>query len=971
MSTRQATFGVGIIVVACLCWGSLVELGRAAVPLVTVTVDTNAPGSVTVGIQEAIDKLPESGGEVLLPVGVYEVQSTIYMKPDTTLRGFGAGSIIRKSPGLRALLAEDVLGSSTQNYVVVKSAAGLRPKMSFLLGDLGRADAHVFIDRIEGNRVFLHQGAGQLGAHFRPASLRYWKPSGDLKMAKEAALYNGFMLIQVSCRCVISSLALDGNRAAQGVDGKDRYKDYPNWWERLRCAPYLKGDSRIEHCRVYGAAGVGISLGSRATVFNCDIADTVQGIHPGAGPYSRIIQNTIHHNDWDGIGMCLGNYGLIISQNHIYENRRSGIGELGDPLDRPGRCADHFTIISDNVIYRNGAGGIQSGQGIVGPADFVITGNIVMNNWQSGSRRLGKHMMPAGISLYNAKRCVVANNRVFDDQDWYPVELAEPVAAGATKLGPLLRCPNYGMQVPLFDEPAQKEHYFADGMSGYTNFVALISGNGRVERHRITGWRWNGELMELRTAEPLLYDYRQSMSVLPEQARRLLGPIPARHKDAITNTFATITPEKTQLWGVFIGGPESAENVVANNLCVDNRIGGILWSGRDMAVNGNVGSVVMLDTNRSLVENVYPFRDVPLPNGGFEEDGGWQLGARAAYAAPGYTGTRSLKIMATTGAAVIVRYEKGALPVKPDTDYRLTAWVKSGAQRGDKPAWPRLYLLEADGTGKTVSTAASSQSVRTDFEKDPMTTGQWVRVVAEGRTGPAAAALWIEIRLNKDAEGEVWVDEVRIQESEDTARPPGVPSDKERPRMESRAGTGPAEDARIELFYVRDGRVTPGETRASSWWDRETLRFRFVCADTDPAGLRARVADSTAFRWSDDVVAVLLQPNVYNDNLYYQFGVSAAGATFSQVCGAYGRSDVRECGNPVFRSEAILTESGWTAELTILLAELTPVAPAPGDVWGVQLGRVARWPAGKELSAWPRSEDWHAVDAFGRLVFAR
>lgn len=921
-----------------------------------VTVDPDTPGSVTCGLQEAIDSLPPDGGEVFVPTGVYEAHATIYLKPDTTLRGQGAGSIIRKSPGLRILLSEDVSGTSTQDFVTVEDTSALRPGMSFLLGDLKRADSHVFIARTDGNRVYLHKGAGNMGKSFFYRSVqagRPWKPSGDLKVENSAALYNGFMLVLVRQRCVIANLALDGNRDAQAVDGKDWYKEYPKWWERLRCAPYLGGDSRIEHCRIYGAAGVGVSLGNRATVFDCDIGHNWQGIHPGAGPYSRIIQNTIHHNNTKGIMLCLGNYGLIISQNHIYENQEAGIGELGVPHTKPGRDGDHFTIISDNVIYRNQHAGIESGQGEYGPEDFVITGNIVMNNWQCRTRYYGPHQFPAGISLFNAKRCVISNNRCFDDQDWHKPALTEDVAAGATNFGKLVdsQFPDGYFTVPMTLEPLHPTHYY-DGSSrdgrhmgwGFGEFVARIQGGGKAEIVNVT--HHGGGVVTPNT--PLKNAY------------------PAG---------AVIVPQKSQSWGIFVGGPESAGNVIMGNVCSDNAVGGVLWDGNDMSVQGNVGMVNAMNEARTLAENAHPFTNVPLPGLDFGPESGWSEGA--TFEPSDRSDGLMLKFHHADDKMFSNVVYNGArdpdvFPMRPNTFYRVTAWVKTDARQGDGLVLPRVFIQEhrEDGSGASIGYAETRYPARTvGFVRPEVTSDTWLRVSGEGRTGSEAVAGQVFCRLARGATGTAWVDQVTVQMLEQGGELPA-------PQPELGAALRRATDTEVEQrepgsagFHRADGSPAQLQTEVRASWDKDTVYIDVHCWAPDREALeKRRIAARPGFRFSDDCVAVLLRPSAANPLTYYQFAVSANGGTFSQACGN-GARETKQF-KPEWQGAAVLTPEGWSATVAIPFRELTASPPTRGTTWGLNIGRSGFTADGRrELSSWRPTANWHNTDAFGALTF--
>ncbi|MBI3944780.1 MAG: right-handed parallel beta-helix repeat-containing protein [Armatimonadetes bacterium] len=672
--------------------------------------------SVTGGIQEAIDSLPEDGGTVYVPEGIYEIHACIRMKPHAVLMGAGRGSIIRKDPAWIVPLVEDVKKGSEQSYVVVEDASKLRPGMYVIVGDLTESSGEGAIERIEGNRVFLQ--AGRRGALYP----RAWKPEGDSLVSRKAALYNGFPLIRTSQQCVISHLAFDGNKEAQKVDGKGLYWSYPAWAERLRCAPYLGGYSRLEDCWLYDAVGVCVSLGWTATVSHCDISGNWQGVHAEGGAYSKIVGNRIHHHEHIAVSFCLGNYGLTVTDNHIHDSL-VGIGEMGDLEDRPGRGGDHFSIISHNVIYRNRDAGIRSGQGKVGPPDFIITDNVVMNNGLAGGRQLGAHRVPAGISLFNAQRCVIANNRVMDEQDRESIRLAGKADAGATRIA-LQQHPVYGFVHPM-----------AAFYENWTDFFVTLSDGSRAERHLVKRLHHLGARgVEMELADPLVFEYPEG---------------------------SLVTPEKSQLWGIFVGGPRAEENVIANNVTVGNRIGGILWDGKNTAVSANVGDTVHMDAGKSLEENVYPAAArVAVSAPGFEGKIPWQLGPSASLdAASRRSGKRSLRL-AKAGAPGVAEAVSGAVSLEANTRYRLTAWVRTSARRGDQVALPTLTLEGVEGESVV---GALQPALRCDFERPAVEAAHWVRVTGEGLTGPRGGQAVIRCRLGEGVTGDAWVDDVALE----------------------------------------------------------------------------------------------------------------------------------------------------------------------------------------------------------------
>ena len=61
---------------------------------------TLPPGVTSAEIQQALDLLPESGGEVVLPAGIFEVRQPIVLQRDhQTLRGSGNATVLRLADG--------------------------------------------------------------------------------------------------------------------------------------------------------------------------------------------------------------------------------------------------------------------------------------------------------------------------------------------------------------------------------------------------------------------------------------------------------------------------------------------------------------------------------------------------------------------------------------------------------------------------------------------------------------------------------------------------------------------------------------------------------------------------------------------------------------------------------------------------------------------------------------------------------
>ena len=128
-----------------------------------------------------------------------------------------------------------------------------------------------------------------------------------------------------------------------------------------------------------------------------------------------------------------------------------------------------------------------------------------------------------------------------------------------------------------------------------------------------------------------------------------------------------------------------------------------------------------------------------VQNPGFEEDGGWNLGAGKIVGEVAHSGKRSLRVDAPAeashaGSSTFVQLE-------PRTKYRIGAWVKSDIRKGAKP--PNFYFYGI--AGYTI----------------PMVQTEWKRLGTTIRTGDEPRKLQIGPRVYQ-GEGTVWVDDISV-----------------------------------------------------------------------------------------------------------------------------------------------------------------------------------------------------------------
>jgi hypothetical protein len=379
----KSRFTMVAVAVGLLAWA------QAPAAALRTATDYYSAESLTGGIQEAIESLPKDGGMVSVPEGVYLLRRPVKLKPNTKLVGAGKGTVLRKDAAFKLFLAEDA--KRGQNYVVVEDVARLKSGACIAIGDRKHtADlwgGMFLITKMEGRQVFIDHILGGGG-------LRY-----DLTVQENACLMNLFMVVLPAKGCIIQDMEIDGNAAEQMIDEAAKYAftSYGMLW----CGIYPCSEVRIERCWVHHA-GIGLHLnGVEVEVSHCRIYGNLgDGIHTGGCPSALITSNRIYDNGAGGISFCFGNRGLVITNNHIYGNDE-GIKALGEGDPQRDTTADRYTLISGNVLYANKRAGICSGQGDIGPQDFVFTGNIVKDNHQV-RQSLGAHAVPAGICLHNA-----------------------------------------------------------------------------------------------------------------------------------------------------------------------------------------------------------------------------------------------------------------------------------------------------------------------------------------------------------------------------------------------------------------------------------------------------------------------------------------------------------------------------------------------------------------------------------------
>ncbi|MGB9747764.1 MAG: right-handed parallel beta-helix repeat-containing protein [Bacteroidales bacterium] len=360
----------------------------------TITVGgsrAEIPGFSSEAIQMAAEALKETGGIILLSPGTYDIQAPVKLYSNTTLKGAGPKTLLKKCRGFRSSFALDADYGELQ--VTVTDVSGFRPGMGIAIFDDERRHnwdvTTARITAIKGNTLFI-----------------------DTYLVRDyLAGKNG--IVSNACSVVEAVEAENVRIADLTVDGSGDSNDMVDGCRAGGIYLHKVKNALVENVTVknFNCDGISWQITEHVTVKNCEVSGCPNaGLHPGTGsPYTLIENNNSHDNGGYGLYVCWrarngmvrnnsfcrnGINGIstghkdtdmLFEGNRICENGSDGISlRAEDDLNAP-----HRSVFRNNTIENNGSRGTGYGISVISRAEGIVIENNVIRNTGTGKQTAG------------------------------------------------------------------------------------------------------------------------------------------------------------------------------------------------------------------------------------------------------------------------------------------------------------------------------------------------------------------------------------------------------------------------------------------------------------------------------------------------------------------------------------------------------------------------------------------------------
>jgi len=378
------------------------------------------PSKPDYGFQAAIDAVPASGGEVVLPEGEFVMRKGLVLRSGVRLRGQGAKTkLALPSPLISTKLVQPA--KEGDRTLIVEDASGFQPGMAVGVGMHGEM-LHFFLTMRESdNQKSVVSVKGNEIELSGPISARAACEAGGI-----AANFFPMIFAIHASEIEVRDLEIIG-----------RFDDKLNVHGDYSASAIVFNDvtrTRITGVTVRGWKGDAFSLqcGENNLITECQVFDAVgrgaKGYHPGSVQNETIIsRSSAERCEGPGLFFCREVKFSVIG-NGVFNNNGEMIGGFSAVYDHQNvsnrsygennRKGIYFGEGSDHVLVGNtlvNTGGVPIelvGDKVMNvkaespnwwPRNHVISGNTIVNPPESA--------MPLILIRRNTSACVIANNR--------------------------------------------------------------------------------------------------------------------------------------------------------------------------------------------------------------------------------------------------------------------------------------------------------------------------------------------------------------------------------------------------------------------------------------------------------------------------------------------------------------------------------------------------------------------------------
>jgi parallel beta-helix repeat protein len=346
--------------------------------IITVAQSGNADviGSDSASLQKAADIL-RPGDTLVIGPGTYQMDASLLIPSNVTVRGTAGQTILLKSPGVESALTEDA--DFGESYLLVTNPERFHPGMGVEISDDTLKEGwDVSISKV----VAVHDHMLQIN----PPTVRDYDL--DKKHARIQTSYPILCTMNAE-NVTFEDLTVDGNKTANSyLDGCRGGAIYL----------YNVRNVTVKNCvaRNYNGDGISLQISDNVHVLNSEsYGHTGYGVHPGTGSANSVVEHCHMHNNGDiGLYLCWrvrhgqfhdnviednGHYGISIghkdtdnefSNNTIARNGVSGVYFREETAENSG----NRNTFRNNKVLDNGTAGFYIAKRVT---DTVLTGNEI------------------------------------------------------------------------------------------------------------------------------------------------------------------------------------------------------------------------------------------------------------------------------------------------------------------------------------------------------------------------------------------------------------------------------------------------------------------------------------------------------------------------------------------------------------------------------------------------------------------